>query len=70
MNRSLKNLIYITAWILVWLSFSLIINAGFLAINLYAADSKGALLTLILSGIISIAGGSSLYSEVFTNESQ
>ena len=68
MGYSLKAFIYFLGWVVAWVLFSTLINAGFLAINLYVEGGKGKLITFIVSGIISIAGASSLYREVFTND--
>ena len=68
MNHSLKAFIYVTSWIGAWVAFSLLINAGFLTVNLYSEESNGKIITLFISGIISFAGSYSLYREVFSND--
>ncbi len=68
MSNSLKAFIYVTCWIGAWVAFSLLIDAGFLTINLYAEGGNGKIITFVISGIISFAGASSLYREVFTND--
>ena len=68
MSHSLKAFIYVACWIMAWAAFSLLINAGFLTVNLYGEDGNGKVITFVISGIISFAGASSLYREVFTSD--
>ena len=67
MKQSVKGFFYVTGWICAWALFSSIINAGFIAINLYTGDGKSAMLTFLICGAISIAGALSLYKEAFAN---
>ncbi|KGG25167.1 putative membrane protein [Prochlorococcus sp. SS52] len=64
----MKGFLYISAWVVSWLLFSSIINAGFITTNVYEAGGKGGILTLFISAIIAIAGAFSLYKEVFPND--
>ena len=65
MNQLLKGFLYVTSWILGWILFSSIIDSGFIASQVYEEGSKGQLITFFSGAIVSIAGGASLYSEVF-----
>ncbi len=68
MDRPLKTFLYFTGWIGAWIIFSSIINAGFIAVTLYPQEGKGKLITFFISGIISLAGATSLYREVFSSD--
>ncbi len=68
MNQTVKGFLYVTGWICGWALFSSIINAGFIAINLYTDDEQSKLVTFLVCGIVSIAGAASLYKEAFSNK--
>ncbi len=65
MNKSFKVFLYITCWIAAWLLFSLIVNQGLIASNVYNEGEKGKLVTFFISGMISLAGATSLFKETF-----
>ena len=69
MNIKLKAFLYVTSWITAWIIFSSIIDAGLIAVNLYAQDDRGTLITFSISSIIFISGAISLYKEIFSSES-
>ncbi|WP_269623194.1 hypothetical protein [Prochlorococcus marinus] len=68
MNYSLKLLLYVAGWIIAWYLFSSIINSGLIITHVYLAGSKGMAITFFITGIVSIAGGYSLYNETFSTE--
>ncbi len=68
MNRNLKAFLYVTAWIIAWIFFSAIINAGLVTVELYDQDDEGTLITFLVTSIIFLTGAISLYKEVFTRK--
>ncbi len=68
MNIKLKVFLYISAWITAWVAFSSIINAGLIEVNVYTQADKGTLITFFISSIIFLGGASSLYKEVFSDD--
>ncbi len=68
MNKNIKAIIYVSAWIITWIAFSSVINAGLIAVNLYAQTDKGPLITFFISATIFLGGAISLYKEVFPRE--
>ncbi len=69
MNIKLKGFIYVSAWITAWIIFSSIINAGLIAVNVYAQAEKGTLVTFFLCLILFLGGAISLYKEIFASKS-
>ncbi len=63
-QKVLKGIAYVSAWVLVWGTVGSIIDAGLLNVDLYDLGSIGQKSIFIVVAIICMAGGWSLYSEV------
>ncbi len=68
MNLKLKIFLYIAVWIIAWLIFSFIINAGLITTSVYSENEKGTILTFLFGAVVFLAGAASLYREVFPNK--
>ena len=69
MNPLLKKVGYVSAWFFAWLLFGFIINTGLIQASVYSPEALGPQITFGISGLISLAGGLSLYGEVLGKSS-
>jgi len=54
MNKKLKWFLYISGWLVIWMTLGSIIDAGFTTISLYLERSKGKEMTFSLVAIVSL----------------
>ncbi len=66
MKKILIRIIYISSWIITSLGLGQIINVGLIHSGSYPKGDSAETIVFALSGLLGLAGATSLYGEVFS----